>query len=167
MKVQLAAAVAVVAWLATTAATVWGASAPKQALSAEETARELANPNTPLATLTLKNQLRLFEGDLPGPDDESSLTMLFQPAIPFPLANGDTVFVRPAIPLLIEQPFFDPGRADFGSRSGLGDIAFDLAYGRTTASGIIAAAGIISTLPTATSDRIGSAAGTGRSVPNY
>ncbi len=33
--------------------------------SVEELARELANPNAPLASLTFKNQYRLFTGDLP------------------------------------------------------------------------------------------------------
>ena len=38
---------------------------------------------------------------------------------------------------------------------GMGDITFDLAYARTTKSGIIWAAGIVSTIPTATDDELG------------
>ena len=34
--------------------------------SADEVARKLANPNTPLAKLTLKTQYQLYTGDLPG-----------------------------------------------------------------------------------------------------
>lgn len=33
---------------------------------ADEVARELANPNTPLAKLTFKNQLTHWDDDLPG-----------------------------------------------------------------------------------------------------
>ena len=36
------------------------------AKSAEDVARELANPNSSLATLTFKNQYRWYTGDLPG-----------------------------------------------------------------------------------------------------
>jgi hypothetical protein len=125
------------------------------AVSAEEVARELANPNSPLATLNFKLQYRSFDGDLPNADDQSSTTLLFQPAFPFELDNGDIIFFRPAIPILLDQPFFDSTSSDFGSESGLGNIAFDLAYGRTTDKGMIYAAGVVSSIPTATNDRLG------------
>ena len=48
-------------------------------LSAQEAARELANPNTPLANLTLRSQFRAFDGDLPSAGDQESFTLLFQP----------------------------------------------------------------------------------------
>ena len=128
-----------------------GAAAP----TADEIAAELANPNTPLATLNLKLQYRTFKGDLPNADDQDSTTLLFQPSLPFPLANGDLIFFRPAIPLLIDQPVFEPANLGFDSKFGLGDIAFDLAYGRTTATGILIAAGLISSLPSATKDELG------------
>lgn len=38
--------------------------------SVEEIARELANPNTPLASLTFKNQYRLFAGELLHANDQ-------------------------------------------------------------------------------------------------
>jgi hypothetical protein len=123
--------------------------------SADEIAKSLANPNTPLASMTLKIQHRLFTGDLPGADDESGTMLLFQPTFPFPLDNGATVFFRPAFPLMVDQPVFDGGEGDFNSESGLGDIAFDLAYGRTTDAGVLWAVGIVSTLPTATEDALG------------
>lgn len=123
--------------------------------SADEVAKSLANPNTPLASQTFKFQYRTFDGDLPGADDESSSLVLYQPAFPFPLDNGATVFFRPAIPMIIEQPYFDAGESEFDSTSGLGDIGFDLAYGRTTQSGVLWAVGVVSTLPTATEDELG------------
>lgn len=118
------------------------------AQSAEEIAKELANPNTALATLTLKNQFRAFEGDLPNANDQDSFTMLFQPALPFVLDSGAKVFFRPAIPFTSNQPIFNAGLADFEEESGLGDIAFDLAYAPVTDPGTIMAFGVISSLPT-------------------
>jgi len=123
--------------------------------SAEEIARELANPNAPLASLTFKFQFRTFEGDLSGADDQAGTTVLFQPSFPFSLSNGDVVFFRPAIPLQLDQPVFDAGGVGFDSEFGLGDISFDLAYGRTKKSGILMALGVVSTLPTATDDGLG------------
>jgi hypothetical protein len=123
--------------------------------SADEIAAKLANPNTPLASLTLKLQYRSYEGDLPDAGDQHGTTMLFQPSFPNPLPNGDLVLFRPAIPFQFDQPAFDPASLDFDSEIGLGDISFDLAYARTTDSGILWAAGLISTLPTATNDALG------------
>lgn len=124
--------------------------------SADEIAKELANPNTPLATLNIKNQFRWFDGDLPHASDQFGVSTLFQPAFPFSLDNGDTVFFRPAVPIFFYQPVFDSIDLDFKSESGIGDIAFDLAYGRTSKSGFLWAAGLVSTVPTASSSLLGS-----------
>ncbi len=123
--------------------------------SADEIAKSLANPNTPLASQTFKFQYRSFDGDLPRADDQSSTMVLYQPAFPFPLNNGATVFFRPAVPIFFDQPVFDASEGDFDSSNGLGDIGFDLAYGRTTESGVLWALGMVSTLPTATEDELG------------
>ena len=129
-----------------------GAAAP----SADEVAKSLANPNTPLATLNFKLQYRGFDGDLPDAGDESGTTVLFQPAFPFPLDNGDMIFFRPAFPLQLDQPVYAGSGKGFDSVSGLGDIAFDLAYGRTNKeTGVVWAAGVIGSLPTATEDELG------------
>ncbi|MFK7852163.1 MAG: hypothetical protein AB8D78_14395, partial [Akkermansiaceae bacterium] len=45
-----------------------------QTKSAEEIAKELANPNTPLASLNFKNQFRWFDGALPNSGDQFSYT---------------------------------------------------------------------------------------------
>ena len=47
-----------------------GAASSDAEPSAEEVAANLANPNTPLASLTMKLQLRIYEGDLPGADKQ-------------------------------------------------------------------------------------------------
>jgi hypothetical protein len=124
-------------------------------LSAQTAARELANPNTPLASLTLRNQFRAYDGDLPSAGDQESFTMLFQPVFPMPLPNGAKVFFRPAFPLLVEQPYFDGSRFGFRSKTGLGDISFDLSYGENLESGLLYSLGMVSSLPTATSDDLG------------
>ena len=123
--------------------------------TADEIAKSLANPNTPLASLNFKFQQRSFEGDIAGADSQDGTMLLFQPSLPFPTASGKTVFFRPAIPILIAQPVFQGG-GDWNDESGIGDITFDLAIGSTDKeTGILTAFGIISTLPTATKDELG------------
>ncbi|MGV6825631.1 MAG: hypothetical protein ACWA5Q_01530 [bacterium] len=120
--------------------------------SADEAAQKLANPNSPLASLNFKFQFRGFDGDLQGASDQDGAMLLFQPAIPFPLDNGDSILFRPAIPLLFNQPLFDSSAQDFDSEAGIGDIVFDLAYAKTSDTGLLTAFGIVSSLPTATND---------------
>lgn len=121
--------------------------------SAAELAAELSNPNSSVATLTFKNQFRWFSGDLPNADDQSSYTLLFQPGLPFVLNDGDKILWRPAIPLLFDQPAIDLSTGTFGGETGLGDIAFDLAYApKLSDNSIMFAYGIITSLPTATND---------------
>ena len=124
-------------------------------MSADEVAKELANPNTPLASLTFKNQYRWYKGDLPNADDQSNYTLLFQPTFPFTLeetASGGKpiIFLRPAFPLVIDQPVFDASKSDFDGVSAMGDIAFDFGYGVTEKSGLLWAFGMVGSLPTAT-----------------
>jgi hypothetical protein len=143
-----------------TLATVLAFSAPamaqeSSAKSAEDIARDLANPNTPLASLNFKFQHRTYEGSLPNADSQDGTMLLFQPTFPFPLESGAMVFFRPAVPVMFDQPVYNAGKTDFDSKSGLGDITFDLAYGRTTDTGILWAAGMVATVPTATDSALG------------
>lgn len=128
-----------------------GAATP----SAAEIAAELSNPNTAVATLNFKNQFRWFEGDLPDADDQWNYTLLFQPVLPFVLGSGDKIIWRPAVPLVIDQPVFEPSKNGFRGESGLGDIVLDLAYAPKLDSGLLFAAGLIASLPTATDDALG------------
>lgn len=124
--------------------------------SADEVAKKLANPNAPLASLTMKLQYKTYQGDLPKAEDQDSTTLLFQPSLPFPLAEkGTSILFRPAIPLQIDQPSFEGGTKRFDEVTGLGDISFDLAYAMTSSDGILTAVGVIATLPTATEDELG------------
>jgi len=129
--------------------------------SSAEIAKELANPVGSLANLTFKNQYRWYKGDLPGANDQSNYTLLFQPVFPFPLgetASGGkaNLFVRPAFPLVVNQPVPEPVGAtlDWDGVTALGDIGFDVAYGVTEKSGLIWAFGAVGTLPTATDSAV-------------
>lgn len=115
-------------------------------LSAEEVAKQLANPNTPLASLTLKSQWTHWDGDLLGSGGMDSKTFLFQPSFPFPVNGTDSIFLRPAFPYLVDQPVVD-SLGNVTSESGLGDMGLDLAFGRTTKSGLLMVAGIIAGIP--------------------
>ncbi|HEY5738682.1 MAG TPA: hypothetical protein VIW27_03095 [Gammaproteobacteria bacterium] len=128
--------------------------AQEQERSADEIAAELANPNTPVASLNFKTQYRTFDGDLPDADRQSGTTILFQPSLPFPLDNGDQILFRPAIPLIVDQPVFSG--AEFDGESGIGDIVFDLAYAPKNDKGLLIAYGLVASLPTATEDGLGS-----------
>lgn len=137
---------------------------PKEAhhgKSADEVARELSNPATSLSFLTMKNQYRFYDGDLPDADDQDNYTLLFQPVFPFPMGETSkggksNIFVRPAIPFLVDQPVptLSDGRLDYDETTALGDIGFDLAYGVTEKNGFIWIVGMVGTLPTATSSKV-------------
>lgn len=120
--------------------------------SADELAAELSNPNSSVASLNFKNQFRWFDGELSGADDQSSYTLLFQPILPFVLDSGDKVIWRPGVPLLVDQPQFDTIAGEFEGETGLGDIAFDLAYVPKRDDSLLVAYGLFSSLPTATND---------------
>jgi hypothetical protein len=129
------------------------AQQPVEKPSNDEIAKQLANPNTPLATLRMKNTFSFYDGDLPGAGDQSNYSMLFQPSFPFPLDDdGSMIFWRPALPIMFEQPVFDAARGEFETKSGFGDIAMDFAYGKTSDKGMLTALGMVTTLPTATND---------------
>ncbi len=124
--------------------------------SADEVAKALANPNTPLAKLSTNIQFRTFKGSHPEADEQTSTTLLLQPSFPFPLNNGDVVFFRPAIPIIFDQPSFNASDGNFENKTGLGDISFDLAYGKTNKeTGLLTLFGLVATIPTAIPNEIG------------
>ncbi len=77
-----------------------------------------------MATLTLRTRYNIFEGDLPGANDQTSTTFLLQPTFPFPTKGGGVIFFRPAFPLIVNKPVAELG--GFKEETGLGDISFDL-----------------------------------------
>lgn len=140
--------------------------------SAAELAAELANPNTSVATLTLKAQYSLYEGNLPGADDQSGTFLLFQPGLPFVLKSGAKIIWRPAVPIFVDQPVPEAG-GGFSGEAGLGDIAFDLAFAPKVAPGRLLGFGFFTSLPTATNDlgsdrwTIGPEILLGKATPNW
>ena len=122
--------------------------------SMDEIEKELANPNTSVASLTFKAQLRTFEGDLDDADDQDSTTLLFQPALPFKRDDGSKIIWRPAVPFIIDQPLYQGGD-DWDEETGMGDISFDLAYALPAEEadpGRLVAVGVFSSLPTGDED---------------
>ena len=53
-------------------------------LSSDDLARELNNPNAPLAKLTLEYSTTAFDGDIYGANNQDSGLILFKPVFPFP-----------------------------------------------------------------------------------
>ena len=122
--------------------------------SADAVARELANPDASLATLTLKNQYRLYTGDLPQTHDQRNYSALFQPVCPLSLPTPEhggkaTFFVRPAFPLLPDQPTPRAGRGGLEcvKVTTIGDIGSDVAHGESRTKGVLWAVGMVGTLP--------------------
>jgi hypothetical protein len=135
------------------------------AKSAEDVARELANPNSSLATLTLKNQYRWYTGDLPGADDQDNYTMVFQPVFPLSLPKDGsgrqfrTMFIRPGIPLVFDQPV-PSARTDGGARLGREyrrSVILDLTSLTVSRKKAVSYGplGMVGTLPTATDSDVG------------
>jgi hypothetical protein len=130
-------------------------SAPySHAQTADETARELSNPASSLASLANKFEYRWYDGDLPGAGAESGFRYIFQPAFPFPRENGDKIIFRPAFNVPIDEPYFDADKGDFRSGGGFGDIGFDLVYAPKTDNHVSWGAGIVGGLPTGTNKNL-------------
>ncbi|HEX6227425.1 MAG TPA: hypothetical protein VFZ52_23575 [Chryseolinea sp.] len=126
-----------------------------KALTAEQAATELVNPNSPLGRVTLQFKRWSFEGN---PTDGSHITgysAAFESSLPFPFSNGGIIRFRPNIPVYFQYPLLEPLSQKTVNRSGLADITFDLAYGKRNKAGILFAFGIAATLPTATVEELG------------
>ncbi|MHC4758399.1 MAG: hypothetical protein ACYTE8_07055 [Planctomycetota bacterium] len=122
----------------------------------DEIAKELANPNTALTSLKFQFQYFSFDGDLPRADDQDMFKLFFQPTLPFPLENGKTVWLRPGVPLVIDQPVYDTGSRRLSSLDGLGDMTLDVQYGTILENGFLWSVGFSSLFPTASKDELGS-----------
>ena len=138
----------------------------REVMSASEAAAELANPNTTLGVLAFPLDYVQYDGDLPGASDQSAWRLSFQPSLPYKLSDSTNLFVRPLIPVYLDQPVPFVGGASLPPEAStdanydstgvqLGDIGFDVAVGKTTETGTIIIGGIVGTLPTATDDRVG------------
>lgn len=144
-------------------------STKPDALSLDEIAMELSNPVTALATISNDFEYRIYQGSLPGADDDSAYIYTLRPSIPIPLSNGKNILMRFGIPVNGEQPIYAVGNEqvspflirqtastiptdgtfdNYHGHSHLGDIDFDIAYGGVSANGFISMYGIAGVLPT-------------------
>ena len=133
------------------------------ATSAAAIAQKLADPNATLGQLSFPLDYIAYEGDLPGADAQSAWKLSFQPSLPYSLNDKMNLFVRPLIPIFLDQPvpvvgdqIVDTAPPDFsGTGLQLGDIGFDVAVGTSFSNGMMVLGGVVGTLPTATDDAVG------------
>jgi hypothetical protein len=143
-------------------------SIKRDSLSLDEIAKELSNPVTSLATINNDFEYRIYQGSLPGADDDTAYIYTLRPSIPIPLSNGKNILMRFGIPINGEQPIYAIGNEqvspflirqnastiptdgtfdNYHGHSHLGDIDFDIAYGGVSDSGFISMYGIAGVLP--------------------
>ncbi|MDX2417344.1 MAG: hypothetical protein QNK19_07775 [Xanthomonadales bacterium] len=128
--------------------------------SADEIAKELANPAGSMASLNFNLEYKDYKGDLNKADNQNSTTLTFQPALPFPVGDkGRKIIFRPLFSMPIDQPVFDPANNNFEDADfALGDTTFDLVYAgtemQTKKDGYLWGIGLAGTLPTATEEAL-------------
>ena len=131
--------------------------------SAAAIAQKLADPNATLGQLSFPLDYIAYEGDLPGADSQSAWKLSFQPSLPYALNENMNLFVRPLIPIFLDQPVPIVGDQGIGTASPdfsgtglqLGDIGFDVAVGKSFSNGTMVLGGVVGSLPTATDDAVG------------
>lgn len=137
------------------------ALAQKTELSADEAAKQLANPAGSLASLANNFSYRTFTGDLPGAGSQNAWTYTFQPVLPFPVGEkGRNIIFRPAFTLVSDLPVYNAAEESFSSLStNLNDITFDLVYAGNTMkddhTGYLWGMGLAGTIPVATNSALG------------
>ncbi len=120
---------------------------------ADEAARQTSNPlGGDFMVLINEWNFDFYDGDLPDADDQMSVTHIFQPVIPFSMAETigpDWILVnRPTLPIIYRadipsganfNPAFPPGgdfspSVNYKSESGFGDISHFSLLGTSVAS---------------------------------
>lgn len=72
-------------------------------LSAAAVSQKLADPNATLGQLSFPLDYVAYEGDLPGAGSQSAWKLSFQPSLPYSLNESMNLFVRPLVPLFVDQ----------------------------------------------------------------
>jgi hypothetical protein len=114
--------------------------------SADDLAKQLANPNATLGVLFNQIDYVRYSGDVPD-SGQNGFVYNFQPSLPIPLSSGVNLFVRPLIPVYLSQPVL--GADGFSSKGGLGNISADVAIGKTWPSKWLTMVGVFGSFPTA------------------
>ena len=121
--------------------------------SADELAKELANPNATLGTMAFPIDFVTYRGTLPDANKQYSALVNFQPSLPVPIGKGVNLFIRPLIPIFLTQPVYgEPGFERKGIN--LGNISADVAFGKTWPSKTITILGAFGGFPTATDEAL-------------
>jgi hypothetical protein len=119
--------------------------------SADDLAKQLADPNATLGVLFTQFDYVRYSGDIPNAG-QNGVVFNFQPSLPIPLGPGTNLFVRPLIPVYLSQPV--PGTDGFSSKAGLGNISADVALGKTWKSNWMTMIGVFGAFPTATVEEL-------------
>lgn len=123
-------------------------------LNAEALARQIVNPTTPLGRVTLGGKRWLLPGSQTNASRRYYHSVAFETSLPFSTGPGASIRLRPNIPVYFGYPVVETSQPT-GYRTGLGDISFDLAYGKKNLAGFLYAFGMAATVPTATLDELG------------
>lgn len=134
-----------------------------EAVSAEAIAEKLANPNASVGQMSFPLDYIAYDGAAPGAGSQSSWRLSFQPSLPYSLGEGVNLFVRPLIPIILDQPVPVVGDQVITTAASnfddvgveLGDIGFDVGVGKSFTNGMVLVGGVVGTLPTATDDAVG------------
>ncbi len=120
--------------------------------SANDLAKELANPNATRGQMFTLWDIIPYNGNLENANQQTGYVFSFQPSLPIPLAEGTNLFVRPLIPIYFSQPAF--GEDGFENKGGLGNISADVAIGKTWPSKWMTLVGVFAGFPTATNEQL-------------
>lgn len=113
--------------------------------NADELAKQLANPSTPVMALRSFADLTTYRGSAPGAE-RWSFSYTFQVSLPFRFDAGNLIF-RPSVPIVFGRPFIDSAGRVAGAVA-FGNIVLDSLFGKTFDCGLLLIGGLNVRFPT-------------------